>query len=495
MNSATLNPSLHSRNSLAAFASTTPGAGPTWRYLNNLDTSYKSKWRQGPSRISERNFKGKRVQSQASYSCILFYVLNRLLFISFSTLAMLYHMYDISSLYFAYSVVSSIGLHAPEIVEIPSTVLCIYYPNFLNWKLLVPKIAPVNVKGNEIDLYHTENILTLKDIFKMTPEFDEFASASNCYYRKSGAYLMQRSPCRSIFKATKYLYGHNICYLMSLRSSRNFSNSFPPASLSRHELRSHSFYLDLIYELILDDSYFKNVTTIDATVFADEKIPKTTNSFSIIFNRDSALVVNNFSYSFNFYFIGYSLVHNHQLSFPYTNCHSGNQVTLTFDECVDKCLLKSVRSKLNRIPTTAIVRNSSFNEKLVTTNDLKNFSFQEHLTLLEKRCLARCPGRNCRETIYLTKLLRTEMSNDIRFRINLLNEPMIHVEKKPKTSISEYAFYIFNCLGIWCGLSIWDLRSLILKSYFFFLSLKLKSPSAKSQQVHIEYIPPCRRNL
>ena len=492
MTPATFNPSFNSTNSFAVSSSTTPIYGPYCKRINNRNRDSK-KGRQRTNRISKRICKKEHIPCRASY---MFNVLNCLLFLTFSTGAMFYHMFDISSLYFAYSVVTSIGLQAPKIIQIPSTVLCIYYPNFLNWTLLVPKMGSVHSKvlrGSEIDLYHTENILSLKDIFQMTPEFDDFASTSNCYHRQSGIYLMRRSPCKSILKATKYLYGHNICYLMSLRSSGNFTPSYPPATLTLHELKSHAFYLDLIYELILDDSYFKNVTTIDATLYADEKIPKTTNSFSIIFNRDRAFTINDLPYSFNFYFIGYSMVNSTQLPFPYTNCHLSQEFRFSFDECVDKCLLKLVRSELNRIPMTAIVRNSSFNEKLVTTNDLKNFSFQEHLTFLEKRCLSQCPGRDCRETIYLTKLLRTEMSNDIRFRINALNEPMIHVEKKPKTSISEYVVHILNCLGIWCGLSVWDLRSLVLKPYFFVVSLKSKGQPAKSHLPHIEYNRTARR--
>lgn len=401
---------------------------------------------------------------------------NCLLFLTFSITSMLYQMYHISSLYFAYAVVTSIKMETPKNIFLPSTSLCIYYPNILNRTLVSLKLKEKypSIDTRDLELSDTQDILTIKDIFTMTPDFNNLISNSNCYHRKHSVHLINNLRCTSILRSIKYFYGNSICYYISLRHS--LIHSF----LTLHELKGHAFYLDLMYEIVLDAQIFQNVSLIDAYIYLSSHIPHKINSFSVSFSRDKSLSFENSpSFRLNFYFLSYSVVDNSYLSWPYSHCidrdsSEGETLSPPADEifkeemirrsktnCMNQCLIENVRRKLNRVPMTTIITNTSYDEYLVTTTDLTDKMFQSNLSEIEDLCRQTCPARDCKETIYLTRLLRTESADQIRFWINAPNQPTIRVDAIAKLSLFDYIVHLFNCTGIWIGLSIWRVSRFI----------------------------------
>ena len=395
-------------------------------------------------------------------------------FLLLSLAGLVYHVVDISRLFFSYSAITEFEIKSPKSVAPPSLTICMYYPNFLNRTALInlmqakkrldwKKILGSNL-SKPLDLQDVQSFLTMKNIFALTPSPDVLLS--RCYFRLPGRFFrFKRLNCNEVFSIDKFFYLHNMCYRFAMIKEFIQYNSHDnkTSQYTFHELKHHALVVDLFYEVFLYGRYFKHVTYIEASTFKRKSIPRVNDAFSVSFKR-GMITVNNREISRDFYHFSYSRIKNERLPPPYSSqCrdYSETSVHQSQKRCIDDCILKQVQLKLRRLPFTPVISNASLNWLLITTDDLKSQYFAMKLNRIEQKCYEKCPFVDCRDVIYMTRLMRSEPSNTVRFRVETPHEPDIWVKLNPQMYFNDYLIYILNCLGIWLGLSIFDLYRII----------------------------------
>lgn len=61
----------------------------------------------------------------------------------------------------------------------------------------------------------------------------------------------------------------------------------------------------------------------------------------------------------------------------------------------------------------------------------------------------------------MTKFIRSEQFDGLKFRLYVANEPTVQTVMKPKLSLTEFLVYVLSCFGIWLGLSFYSLAKLV----------------------------------
>lgn len=387
------------------------------------------------------------------------------LFLILSLLGLVYHVYHMSHLYMSYPTLTEIEIKIAEFIDRPSLAVCIYYPKLLNRTSLSTMMKTKrieNLNSTSLELQDVESFLTIKDIFELTPPAEDLLE--ECIHRIPGRFDLwakNSEGCKEVYDVEKYFYLHNMCYRFSIKESDfRINSAFDEIRYTYHDLKHHSLYLDFFYEVFLFRKYFEYVTYIESYIFRNDAAPRGNDAFSVSFRRGH-FRVHGKTNSRDFYRLSYSMINNHRLPPPYhSNCMNYSMSTgyTSQKKCVDECVLKRVFKTLRKLPFTPIVRDASLDHLLITTKDLEDQSYADKLNILEEKCNNKCSLLDCDDIIYMTRLEKSEPSDSIRFRVQTPHEPDIVITLSPKLDFKEFLVDILNCLGIWLGLSMFDMK-------------------------------------
>lgn len=392
-----------------------------------------------------------------------------------SLLALCWHSYDVTKLYFSYQTVTDITVEIPKYLTSKSLNLCFDYSKIINRTKLSQladrknwsNVSYINEHQEKLIHEDLEDYVTIGDIFDLTPSFESKDFFIGCQYRESGSYEKFTSNCNHVFALEKYLRLHHVCYRFQMR---NHSSGF-----TFHEIKNHIIEKDLFFEISLNQSMLLNVTSLRASVYRSTHIPESSNVFESRFYRTSIMCSKcQHLHRLDYFFLTYYTIFNERLPPPYpTNCIDYPNVIgyVNRVRCITTCIREKVISQLGRVAFTSLVRETQAhlrNLSFITTKDLQDLEFRGKLERIEKECHQEsCPHADCREVIYVTQLLRTQVSSDIvKFRIQLPVKPSLTTVYWPKLTFTDYLTYLLNCLGIWMGFSFIDLKKC------FFLLLK-----------------------
>ncbi|KAI1287080.1 hypothetical protein HDE_10412 [Halotydeus destructor] len=163
----------------------------------------------------------------------------------------------------------------------------------------------------------------------------------------------------------------------------------------------------------------------------------------------------------NYVTIGYSAFKSILLSPPYrTNC--ANYEVFGFEssgQCYDECLLKLSIERLQRVPFSVMVTNSSTEYADVSRYDNYNSSFMEQLKRLEDICSGKCQQRDCVKLNYAPVIMSKEQFKEPMFELYASNVPVLESYAKSTLPFVDFITYIVSCISFWLGLNFLDLMS------------------------------------
>ena len=191
----------------------------------------------------------------------------------------------------------------------------------------------------------------------------------------------------------------------------------------------------------------------------------------------------------------YSTIELELLKYPFsTDCLNYEDVEFESQgDCVDTCQMAKLVS-LNNMQFFGSVATRSVDREMLSQEDLEfdNGTLVKDLWNINQKCMQECRRPNCKNTIYMTKFIRSEQIearfNLVKFRLYVANEPVVVTKVKEKLSLTEFLIYILSCFGIWLGMSFYSLAKLIESGgrSVYNWCLKTIDESASRRASHVE---------
>lgn len=292
------------------------------------------------------------------------------------------------------------------------------------------------ILNNSFEKFNVNNV-TVEQIFKLTPEFDEVIVS--CEVRNVASFLIQStnaSKCIELFNFDRFFLTNYICYRLTLKNTASFDTEIIGNAIES---------LGVVYKLnILRSSlvfnrcmfisfhgsypYYSRKLTQDITSEIDgkTKIP--------LFNR---------------FIIRYKLYVTSLLPVPYdTMCVDSHDYfnSIAYEKCLSHAL-----GKYNRIPFQTIIRHPS-DLKPFTIDDLNNRTLNDAVQMAQIKCHRLNRGKKCSYNFSITQVTQDMSSHDHLEIINSIPiDPTVVIETDPRIDLCEFILYILSILGIWFG--------------------------------------------
>ena len=279
----------------------------------------------------------------------------------------------VSITYFSYKTFSRLEMSREDVLRFPTINFCSLYTRIL---ISSATKASVDLKN-----------LTVTDIFKLTPH--ETETLSGCKLREQISDEMKLrsvSDCLTEFVSSKFVAGAAICYAYQARSSY---------SLGR--VTSSSDHTGLVYELLLSE-VFRN--TSDISIYWITQSLNTSEMGQVVRSKKFAYQVFRDADSNNSvnYVVSRGINHNVTLlPEPYdTQCLPNNSPI----GCFSKCYIKFFKA-LKRVPFDEFI-SEPIDLQMVTSDDIKNETFQELVRIANSQCERACVRQPCNQYYSIT---------------------------------------------------------------------------------------------
>lgn len=362
--------------------------------------------------------------------------------------ALLAQLWDLTQTFLKYDVVTELSVSAPTVTQMPALSLCFPFTKILDIDQLDkhhPALAD-KLYDEKLAITDTENVLTIQDIFDMTPK--ETAVVKSCKYRIPHRYPLQQLnnsvDCAQTFKVARYYKQQYMCYWFSpLDTETGFMYNDVLSSLQTP---------GLFFEVTLDNKLFKSTLEIQAVIH-DNVIIARANAFPIVLTRKGVNIKYNrstYSNTLNKFALSYDMIRNIRKPAPYTtNCfiYEGS-VFDSQDDCFDKCLAAAITELMHKVPFTAVLK-EPVPLKHISTVDNTNDTLQKLVFQKKIMCRQQCTQPSCDERLYATNFVRKEMSQDLVFSVYVMSDPPKTTRYKERMSFSEYLVQFLSCFGIW----------------------------------------------
>lgn len=162
------------------------------------------------------------------------------------------------------------------------------------------------------------------------------------------------------------------------------------------------------------------------------------------------------------------------------------------EHCIQSCLADEIKRKIH--PDASAVQltltpEELKNKRLFFSPFFRRTDTRANITDFMPRCTDRCP-LDCVTETYESDIITKFIAEQVSFMIILQNRnPTTRVIFSPKTSFLQYCIYIASVCGMWFGLSVHQILSLLLRS-FKNLSIREPSPNSLRVNVKIRAVPP-----
>jgi len=126
------------------------------------------------------------------------------IFMALATAGLVWQLYDIIKLFFAYGTVTELLVVVPSNITAPALSICLPYDDFIIRNKLFAKYPQLS-NITSIKLTDLDTLVTIKDIFEMTPNLAELFVY--CMYRKPREYVRfvgSGAECAKIFGVQRY---------------------------------------------------------------------------------------------------------------------------------------------------------------------------------------------------------------------------------------------------------------------------------------------------
>lgn len=405
-----------------------------------------------------------------------------------TTVGLLWQMEQISDTYFKYDVTTEIQIKIPDELPPVSLSICPFYPWLLNQTEMseIFKQKNITIANRLPDLVHVEKLVTVSQIFNMTPS-EQLLQPYKCQYRIIDSYLTQTTDCNKMFRVEKFMKKQYICYrfIMTHGHEKDDSNKSGHVEKGHQEslvrysyskIQSAVSKPNLFFSIFPNFTLLKNVTFFEGSVFWSDMKPWPSEIYPVIYgvkrgydlhdHRESfssssqkRRVKDQFSYSFS-----YTMIENYLLPSPYvTNCYDwfSNTQYESIEEAIETCVTKSVIQRLNRVAQTSLIYDQNLNYLSISRDDLKNKTFTGILNEIETTCRSSFSKSDCLDLKMTTELIQVEDTIETEFKLFIPTGPSLMTVYSPKLNFIEYLIYLMNSFQFWFGFSLFGLRNFL----------------------------------
>ena len=372
-----------------------------------------------------------------------------------------YQVTAISIIYFNYEVDNNISIESSTASPLASSIV---YPDYTvcfdTESLIDEKVI------NSVTLDETNGPLvnlTIEQIFKSTPDTNDliescvsrrlpgdYTSSSNELDSSSTrARMYSKSDCYKMYEVTKSVFEEHTCYKINPKGEERVKSKLRSIVYSGKWSR-------ILYLFYLNDEQFDRVNTIRPLIHPRKTLPYKTYAYSPWFARrwkssprdkysSKLCEYNSFKSSNMVYKI-------QRLGPPYeSRCFNYSGVSFTGQEdCIQKCLLSELMSKLARVPFTTYI-DRPIRMKQLSMSQLERENVSRVVQVSDDLCFSKCHRPSCFSQISITSG-EAELYSTLRLIVFTPSSPDIIVTEEVAFTLLDYFIYLFSCFGSWWGL-------------------------------------------
>ncbi|KAI1304137.1 hypothetical protein HDE_01911 [Halotydeus destructor] len=285
--------------------------------------------------------------------------------------------------------------------------------------------------------------MTVKQLLEYSPSVDSLLK--NCLIRRptdGSIFNEYKGPqCSRLFKVSKYYTLEYICYTIQL--ILNDGNK----EYDITEISVTLGYAGAYYVVTLSDLWRPLLDSFK--VLSTEGTDELRGS-GLVISRGMKDGVALHTY---FHVSHISMVY-HKLPSPYdTKCRNFKDPSADTPNCLNKCMLKRVLRRLDRIWYGA--RSFSMLEKRpLSYKDLENDTVRDMVTTFFNGCRRVCSRPECLLKWTLTSVQSDRIGDNITFKAFASQQPSFIIVSEPKLTPDAYAILLMSCIGSWFGLSV-----------------------------------------
>ena len=393
-------------------------------------------------------------------------------------------------IYFEYRTISKVTQTLDTFQSTPAVVLCSRYLDIIDVKGLKRDLG-VDVKRtnkfHEIAFEMTK--LTVKQILDYTPSTNE--SMEGCVIRDEYDFKMiypRVEVCRESFDIFKFYMQEFVCYQYQFK--QNMINS----RFAFRRIANSLNYNNIIYKIQFGTS-FDPSSIISIIVFSvaedDYPFPAESRNWAPVSDRledFEKIVIKN-----NKFTASYELNKFDKLPPPYdTACDKGN----THNQCYSSCIRKRLVEGIKRVPFSEIT-SDRINLGHVNEQDLLDNQTRAFINESEYICQDLCKNTDCNFDFSVTHIREIKdvyrrgsiYSPNIIIQVKLPDFPTTSVTHEPRVSLTEFIIYLFNCIGIYFGISVLSLNPF----RFWVNTIKRKTRNTRFSSQGNRFLPLGRR--
>ena len=374
------------------------------------------------------------------------------------------HVVQISNNYFEYSATTILQMDIPTDLANPGLSVCWRYADLLDidgLKMVDNRFEAVNFTNEKTILDSVRKInsmITVEQIFKFSPS--SMSIMEDCSVRIPGQEVMKQmssSGCRAMFEVKKFFIQEYVCYSSVMTVSGNYDYQKVGSSLN---------YPGTLYEIHFRLDLFKINQVLVPIVHRSDSLPTTSIYFAPRLHRFDT---QEGSHPKNHFFLSYFSIQYNRLPTPYaTKC---SNYKIDQPDCNKQCKIRAMLRNHNSLPFTELIHEiETFptNKRILSYDDFNNRTLVLNLAHIDQKFKLLCKNLDCKSEITMTRTKYIgEKVETIAFRVNIPNFPNYYVTYIPMMLFYEYVTYVLSALGVWFGMSIFDLNPFPLCSKYF----------------------------
>jgi hypothetical protein len=374
------------------------------------------------------------------------------IFIAGCAAGFLYQTHYILSLYMQYNVGSVVQITAIVALDPPDMSVCIRYVDILSE-------GTVNRTGKSSaairkEIRAIQAKLTVKQIFDQTPSMESIVSG--CIHKIPDSYSVHthqnKSRCLSLFTGKRFYTQEYICYKFQLNVNRTQSIT---GKFKYDNVAESLAYPGMLYALLLDNQTLGDANIIKIAVHSRNSLPFDDLGYSQYFSRQVKNVVLYSEIS-----VFYQKTTIILLPPPYVSaCKDYHQFMGSKRNCISRCLTNATVTAFNKVPFSGIEQ-EPLDYKLISSYDTSKPNFDKELDKWENMCEKKCGGRQCKNKMHASWILKESKGQFENFVIRLYVPmgPILHVDYVPASSLQDLLVYMSSSISIWLGFSIMSLN-------------------------------------
>ncbi|KAI1290751.1 hypothetical protein HDE_07929 [Halotydeus destructor] len=397
-------------------------------------------------------------------------IAGKICFVLFCAFGFLQQSTVLSDKYLGYLTLTTLEVKVPGRQGVPGFSLCLPYADVIDVDKVQSELG-ITINSTAMDVKYSESkysdstvdqlrqSITMGLLFELTPSFEDILDS--CLLRNESNYLVSRftgSDCLDRFQVSRFYVQDYVCYTMSPKEVGIFDFN---------KVKSHISSPGMVFEVGLKKKYLDRAHHFlpilhgkgrlpFRSLYAAPQVPRNGKQF-----RGKRHVQ-------DFYHMSYYNIRSSYLPPPYvTSCSEYKEfIPSSQFKCLAACLGKSTLSSLGKYPFSAILEETESRPywRHVTEADLKNRTVDEALSAIGDKCRANCSSPTCDSETSITKLLTRSFHHGgiMYFRLDLPFRANIFLSHSPLMDFVNYALQLMNCIGVWAGLSVFDLNPVVL---------------------------------